>query len=269
MPGVYRQGNSYSDSREGAAAGFMPRSAPTAQNDAAAQSLSDRYAVESAAQAVGGVPAGFRAGGGLSVIADTTRADRERSAVMNAALSPMPGSRNGQLTANQIRTAQGMLEGERRDDTTRYTSDQQREIAQMREAGDTQRAAASTAIAQGRLNLEGTAQGFQTRSAQRLERLQQQYEAAKPAERSAIAQQIRDFQGKENPNRFTVVPGGQEWDQQAMAMRNVPSRVLNNQPGEFMQAPGAGAPQAARAVGSTSTVNGKTAVWDGSKWVPR
>ena len=28
-------------------------------------------------------------------------------------------------------------------------------------------------------------------------------------------------------------------------------------------------PPSARPIGSTSTVNGKTAVWDGQKWVPR
>lgn len=66
--------------------------------------------------------------------------------------------------------------------------------------------------------------------------LQARYEAAKtPEERAAIAQQIRDLSGKQEPqNRFTVVPGGQEWDAASGAMRNVPARVLNNQTGQFV-----------------------------------
>ena len=61
-------------------------------------------------------------------------------------------------------------------------------------------------------------------------------EAAKtPEERAAIAQQIRDLSGKQEPqNRFTVVPGGQEWDAASGAMRNVPARVVNNQTGQFV-----------------------------------
>mgnify|MGYP003618965515 CR=1 FL=1 len=54
------------------------------------------------------------------------------------------------------------------------------------------------------------------------------------------AQQIRDLSGKAEPtNRFTVVPGGQEWDATAGTMRNVPGRVLNNQSGQFVEQPGA------------------------------
>ena len=55
----------------------------------------------------------------------------------------------------------------------------------------------------------------------------------------AIAQQIRDLSGKsEQANRYTVVPGGQEWDTTANVMRNVPGRVLNNQTGQFINGPG-------------------------------
>ena len=56
-------------------------------------------------------------------------------------------------------------------------------------------------------------------------------------------------------------------------LRTVPSRVLNNQTGQLVDLGAAqqqGSAQATqRPVGTTSTVNGKTAVWDGSKWVPR
>ena len=99
-------------------------------------------------------------------------------------------------------------------------------------------------IANEELGLKREAQGFQTRAQARQEALQARYEAAKtPEERSAIAQQMRDLGGKEFPNRFTVVPGGQEWDANAGAMRNVPGRVINNQTGLDVERPTQGAGQ--------------------------
>lgn len=109
-------------------------------------------------------------------------------------------------------------------------------------------------IASEDLGLRKEAQGFQTRAAKRQEELQARYEAAKtPEERSAIAQQIRDLSGKEFANRFTVVPGGQEWDAAANAMRTVPARVINNQTGAFVDQPKAAAsvPAGMKLVGRT------------------
>jgi len=87
-----------------------------------------------------------------------------------------------------------------------------------------------------------------------------------------VAEQLRALSGKEAPNRFTVVPGGQEVTEQGL-LRTVPSVVLNNQTGQPVDLGAAprqgGAQETQRPVGTTSTVNGKTAVWDGSKWVPR
>lgn len=84
------------------------------------------------------------------------------------------------------------------------------------------------------LGLRREAQGFQTRAQARQEALQASYEAAKtPEERSAIAQQIRDLGGKEFPNRFTVVPGGQAFNPDGTAY-TLPARVLNNQTGQFV-----------------------------------
>ena len=142
------------------------------------------------------------------------------------------------------------------------------------------RARAEEGLARDRLDIdrrraegEAQARGFQVRGMQRLERLYQQHEAAEtPEARAAIAEQIRVMSGKDAQNRFTVVPGGQEVTEQGM-LRTVPSRVLNNQTGQLVDLGAAqqqGPAQATqRPVGTTSTVNGKTAVWDGSKWVPR
>ena len=59
---------------------------------------------------------------------------------------------------------------------------------------------------------------------------------ATPEQRKQAQEAVLAMRGKqEQPNRFTVVPGGQEWDQQAGQMRNVPARVLDNQTGQFVQ----------------------------------
>jgi hypothetical protein len=186
---------------------------------------------------------------GFTTIRDGAQAERDRAAVMDAALKPLAGARNGQLTANQLRTAQGMVDADQRNEQSRYQTDAnaatQLETTGMREAGANNRANASNQIQQGELRLRKEAQGFQSRAAQRQEDLQAKYEAAKtPEERSAIAQQIRDLSGKQEPqNRFTVVPGGQEWDANAGAMRNVPGRVINNQTGLDVERPTQGAGQ--------------------------
>lgn len=194
--------------------------------------------------------------GGPAVLRDPSvegQAERERSAVMQAAMTPLRGSPNGQLTANQLRTAQGLVEGSQRDATARHQTDTsaatQRDTAAMREDGEAarsfereqganQRARAANQIQQQEMGLRREAQGFQTREAQRKESLQARYEAAKtPEERSAIAQQIRDLSGKNEPaNRFTVVPGGQAFNPDGTAYA-LPARVLNNQTGQFVDQP--------------------------------
>ena len=192
--------------------------------------------------------------GGAAVLADPSverNAERDRSAAMSAASRPMPGSPNGQLTASQRSQMVDMVGRDQTAATARYQADSsaavQRDTTAMREAGEASRSAqreaganaraqAASQIQQDELGLKREAQGFQTREAQRREGLVAKYEAAKtPEEKSAIAQQIRDLSGKQEPqNRFTVVPGGQEWDAASGAMRNVPARVLNNQTGQFV-----------------------------------
>lgn len=70
--------------------------------------------------------------------------------------------------------------------------------AAMQEAGQNQRAQGRLGVEQGDLELRRTAQGFQTRAAQRLESLQTAYQGAKTdTERATIAKQIREIQGTE------------------------------------------------------------------------
>ena len=84
--------------------------------------------------------------GGPAVLRDPStegQAERDRSAVMQAAMTPLRGSPNGQLTANQLRTAQGLVDGSQRDATARYQTDTsaatQRDTAAIREDGEAAR----------------------------------------------------------------------------------------------------------------------------------
>lgn len=180
-------------------------------------------------------------GSRVVVLNDTSRNNDERRRLIDAASTPLKGSPGGQLTANQLRTLAGIQEADQRDATARYTTDANNQSALDRtligEYGQTGRAAMAndtakerTAIDQGQLDLNREAQGFKTRASQREEKLYQQYDAAKtPEERSAIAQSIRDLSGKSDNLRdnFMTVGGGQEYDQQAMTMRNVPQRLID------------------------------------------
>lgn len=93
---------------------------------------------------------------------------------------------------------------------------------------------------------EAQARGFEVRGMERAEKLYSAYESAKtPEERAAAAEQLRVMSGKDAPNRFTVVPGGQEFDQAANMVLNRPAMVLNNQTGQPVNLGGAQASRAA------------------------
>jgi hypothetical protein len=75
-------------------------------------------------------------------------------------------------------------------------------------------------------------------------------------------------------DNFMVVGGGQEWDERAMAMRNVPQQLIDlrtNQPVQGGQAQASQpAPQEAaqRKVGSTYMLpNGKMGQWTAQGWL--
>ena len=130
----------------------------------------------------------------------------------------------------------------------------------MREAGANQRSAAEIAARAGtdmaRLGLdarrfnETAATGAMERSRMELGmKLLQQEQAlrdtlldpkATPEQRKQAQSSLLALQGKtENPNRFTVVPGGQQVDQVSGRAFTVPSQVLDNQTGRFIEQPGA------------------------------
>lgn len=198
-------------------------------------------------------PAGFQlprqqspAGG---VIGNSDPSRRERDALIRAASTPYRGAQNGQLTANQLRTLAGLQEGDQRAATEAANQQAATERAAMQEAGANSRALSRDEIDRRRAASEELLRGFEARGMERAEKLYAAYENARtPEERAAVAEQLRALSGKEAPNRFTVVPGGQEIDPTTNMAVTRPARVFNNQSGQFVDQQGApGASAAPRA----------------------
>lgn len=123
----------------------------------------------------------------------------------------------------------------------------------IQDQGATEREAGRTALAGEELGLKRTAAGFQTRAAAQLESLQNAYAAEKdPAKQAALARQIREIQGKEQPARYKVAAGGQQIDANGVAYK-VPDRVFNEQTGEFSDGATPKAPAAPSASGAPTT----------------
>lgn len=123
----------------------------------------------------------------------------------------------------------------------------------IQDQGATVREAGRTALAGEELGLKRTAAGFQTRAAAQLESLQNAYAAEKdPAKQAALARQIREIQGKEQPARYKVAAGGQQIDANGVAYK-VPDRVFNEQTGEFSDGATPKAPAAPSASGAPAT----------------
>ena len=267
MPGVYNHGRGqYSDQSTGMAmpAGFTGQ--PSAQNMAAADALQARQ-TPAGFQPAGSQPAGVQA----PVVRNSTNDWAARNNLRNlevsaSSITNQPGfSRGGrgyvppdvaayqaalQADAALQQAQPGMDQAAMRENAGIQREGMQQDGATartgMQEQGASARDAGRTAIAQGELGLKQTAAGFQVRAAQQLEGLQNQYAAeTDPAKQAALARQIREVQGKEQPARYKVAAGGQQIDANGVAYK-VPDRVFNEQTGQFSDGTGAApAPQAA------------------------
>jgi len=104
------------------------------------------------------------------------------------------------LTPNQLRTTARLQESSERNATDLARERIQQEGADGRaaitEAGANQRFAQSNALDQQRTAAEVESKGFANRSAQRIEKLYEQYDQAAPEDRAAIAEQLRVLSGK-------------------------------------------------------------------------
>lgn len=260
-PGVYQHGRGqYSDnpSGMGVPAGFTGQ--PSAQSAQAAETLAGRSQQESmnrvAARGMGAlsgpgsgpVAPGSFTGGFSGVIGTDPAAGRERKAMVDALTTPMRGAQNGQLTSSQRQGMASLVEAERRDASGNRQADQtaatQREIAAMREQGDTgrtlvreqgenTRSTARNQIDARRVSLDERGQAPKLREAERIDALRTRYENAKPEERKAIAQQIRELQGSNvQQDVWAHSPGGQVVDPKTQQLITQPGVIYNRATGE-------------------------------------
>lgn len=188
-------------------------------------------------------------GGKLTVVRDSSRAPSTTERV-NAKLE----AGQAQTAALQARVAQGQQEQDRAD----LTAATDRQLKAM----------------------ESAQAGLALADRQRLSELQQAIldPSLSTEDRRLLADQYRVLSGNKAENRFTVVPGGQAINEQGVAY-TLPSTVINNQTGEFVQqgdsgsGGGSGAlPMPASAaeakVGAVYETAKGPARWDGKQFIP-
>ncbi len=203
--------------------------------------------------------------------------EAERQAVIRAASTPIAGARG--LTANQVRTLSDLQQGEDNRANQRYTTDANNVAALQREAMgqagqnyrtelgeqgtnnrfnanlgfDAQKFQATNDLANREFNLNATEKGFGIRNSARLEKLYEQYDSAKSDEdRKSIQEKINRYAGNKadtGKDRYMTVGGGQEWNNEAMAMVNRPQQLFDTQTQQFVNTP---------AASSTNLPNGMT-----------
>lgn len=203
--------------------------------------------------------------------------EAERQAVIRAASTPIAGARG--LTANQVRTLSDLQQGEDNRANQRYTTDANNVAALQREAMgqagqnyrtelgeqgtnnrfnanlgfDAQKFQATNDLANREFNLNATEKGFGIRNSARLEKLYEQYDAAKSDEdRKSIQEKINRYAGNKadtGKDRYMTVGGGQEWNDKSGTMVNRPQQLFDTQTQQFVNTP---------AASSTNLPNGMT-----------
>lgn len=226
MPGVFRSGNSYSDSAQGVVNGAAPRGMPSAQNVAAADALYARQQQDTVPRVAGFQPTGITA----PVIRNSTNDWAARKALENAATAASSitndpsriGARAAALSSDNVayqaalkndqalQLAQpGMDLAAMRENAALQREGMQQSGADQRSARGFQIDNRRAGIEEKRAATEAEARGFDIRQGYRQEKLSERYDAAKtPEEKAAVAQQIRDLSGKqtESPWKVQVTP---------------------------------------------------------------
>ena len=191
--------------------------------------------------------------------------EAERQAVIRAASTPIAGARG--LTANQVRTLSDLQQGEDNRANQRYTTDANNAAALQREAMgqvgqnyrtelneqgtnnrynsglnfEAQKFNSTNDLANREFNLSATEKGFGIRNSARVEKLYEQYDAAKTDEdRKSIQEKINRYTGgkdKAGKDRFMTVGGGQVYDDQTGVALTQPQRLFDTQTQQFVNTP--------------------------------
>ena len=259
-PGVYRNApGQYSDNAQGMnmPAGFTGR--PNQQNMAAAANLAASQQAptgRSMAEAALSQPSGVQA----PVVRNSTNDWAARKALANAetAASSITNTRRwggkGAENSPDVQAYQAMLRNDLALQQAQPGLDQtamrenagiQREGMQqqgattrtgMQERGSMGRTMAQAALEQQKINQAGESQGFANRAAAQSEQLRNVLldPNATPEQRSVAQRNLAALSGNTEDARKNVVTlgGGQEWDAQAGAMRNVPQRAIDLRTGQ-------------------------------------
>ncbi|RKL22791.1 hypothetical protein BFJ72_g14596 [Fusarium proliferatum] len=243
QPGIFRQGNSFSDSAQGAALGNEPRGLPSRRNDAAGENLASQYTARGftpgqrteAEQPRLGFP-GFRAptvahsGNDWQARKDLQNLETGASSIMNrpeyaaagmarfrgggAQSGPPPAVAAYQAalqTDSALRQAQPGLEAE----TMRQNAGLMREDMQqagglqreaLQQAGETGRTGMRLGIEQQRVQGEAEARGFKTRAQRQEEQLRNTLldPNATPQQKQQAQQAMRAIRGDADPSPWAL-----------------------------------------------------------------
>lgn len=255
-PGIFRSGNSYGDSAEAAISGPRGSGQPSARNMAAADALASRYAgpgMTAQAQPAQGPSAYIPKDTGGYGLLDKGYRDR-RSAMMDAQ-QMKPGARTALAALLKEQSAQGDREAQAEQNAADRGFRQgenaldrglrsQELMARMDDSAATRQLRAQELQDNMATNaVKRDAAGVEVTSAKQMADLRSQYLNAKTdAERNDAARKLQALSGKEQANKFTVVPGGQEI-QMVNGMPTPitrPAMVFDNQTGQFVNQSGGG-----------------------------
>lgn len=232
------------------ATGFNPN-AQSAQNNQAKAALFDRTPEFGTGTAPMQQQAqGFNPGGGgprVTVVGDNSRQDADYRKAFNAASTAHRGSQNGQLTAAQLRSMEGLTKNQygtadanQSNATSRYNSDSTNSAnilrTSMGEAGADRRASASNTLDNRRLDQAERLSAPQIQAAEEKQSLYKRFNEAETAEqKSEILNQMRILNGSDGSqenlrNNFMQLGGGQEMVDGVL--RNVPQRLVDLRTGQ-------------------------------------
>lgn len=251
-PGIYRQGNSFSDTPEGAAAGARP--APiSAQNMAAADQLAARYAtqnplVQAAKPQQPQQPQ--QPQGGAYIPQDTggfglldKGYQQRRSAMMDVQqLKPGSGKALAALLQQQTDAPKFDLERDKMAQQGQESAADRlmrgQELSAKIGESAADRALRGEELADNRLTsaAKREAMGVETGAAKQLADLRTAYMNAKtPEEQAAVAAKLNALQGKTTQDEYMAVSAGQSVDPATGLAVKAPDMIVNKRTGQPVQ----------------------------------
>ena len=247
-PGIYRQGNSFSDTPEGAAAGARP--APiSAQNMAAADQLAARHQSNPLVQAAqpqqpvnqNMTPADTGQGYGYGLLNSNRIA--QRNAMMDVQqLKPGSGKALAALLQQQTDAPKFGLERDKMaqagEESAADRLQRGQELSARLGESAADRALRGEELADNRLTsaAKREALGIETGAAKQLADLRTAYMNAKtPEEQAAVAAKLNALQGKTTQDEYMAVSAGQSVDPATGLAVKAPDMIVNKRTGQPVQ----------------------------------